>query len=381
MKNLIRLSLIIVLTGIVTDPFGWLHNSFAGGEGIVLTQTQTRNNQKGKYLGPQVCAACHTEIVKGYLPSGMSKALEGISNCQILASHPDLKYKDAQYSYQIRRQGNQSIYEVTDGRETFSTPILYCFGQGKSGQTYVFKHSGSFYESRLSFYSEIDGLDLTIGYAEDPPPALIDAAGRKLSQDETLSCFGCHSTGSVHGRELDLENLIPGVTCESCHGPGEKHVASFSEGGNGNLAAGKMERLGEMDGDDISQNLCGKCHRSVEDVFALTNTNPLNNVRFQPYRMFKSRCYSTDRRIGCTACHNPHEPTAEGSKIYDSKCLACHLPDNKTAKSDERNSPPCPVASQDCVSCHMPKIDAPQAHFKFTDHRIRIVRNGDTFPH
>jgi formate-dependent nitrite reductase cytochrome c552 subunit len=32
------------------------------------------------------------------------------------------------------------------------------------------------------------------------------------------------------------------------------------------------------------------------------------------------------------------------------------------------------------VSCHMPKINLPGGHAKFTDHEIRIVRPGDPYP-
>jgi hypothetical protein len=28
----------------------------------------------------------------------------------------------------------------------------------------------------------------------------------------------------------------------------------------------------------------------------------------------------------------------------------------------------------------MPKVDLPGAHFKFTDHRIRIARDGEPYP-
>jgi len=39
-------------------------------------------------------------------------------------------------------------------------------------------------------------------------------------------------------------------------------------------------------------------------------------------------------------------------------------------------SPPksCPVEGESCVTCHMPKVELRGAHFKFTDHRIRITR-------
>jgi formate-dependent nitrite reductase cytochrome c552 subunit len=39
------------------------------------------------------------------------------------------------------------------------------------------------------------------------------------------------------------------------------------------------------------------------------------------------------------------------------------------------------VASERCVSCHMPKVELPGAHFKFTDHRIRIARQGEVYPY
>jgi hypothetical protein len=40
----------------------------------------------------------------------------------------------------------------------------------------------------------------------------------------------------------------------------------------------------------------------------------------------------------------------------------------------------CKVATKDCVSCHMPKLGPPAAHFKFTDHYIRIVKPKETYP-
>ena len=39
-----------------------------------------------------------------------------------------------------------------------------------------------------------------------------------------------------------------------------------------------------------------------------------------------------------------------------------------------------PIVAKNCVSCHLPKIEVPGTHFKFTDHRIRIVRDGEPFP-
>ena len=48
---------------------------------------------------------------------------------------------------------------------------------------------------------------------------------------------------------------------------------------------------------------------------------------------------------------------------YDAKCEACHGGGKINAKA-------CPVSKNNCVSCHMPKIELPGAHHKFTEHRI-----------
>jgi len=111
----------------------------------------------------------------------------------------------------------------------------------------------------------------------------------------------------------------------------------------------------------------------------LLKSMEINNVRFQPYRIFNSKCYSDEREISCIACHDPHEPLKEDAAYYDKKCLACHSLKTKTAvKTGDGTS--CPVADKDCTSCHMPKIEIKAAHFKFTDHYIRIVKPGEKFP-
>ena len=134
---------------------------------------------------------------------------------------------------------------------------------------------------------------------------------------------------------------------------------------------------GLLSGDELTQQFCASCHRGAEE-FSLLKSMESNNVRFQPYRIFNSKCYSDDRNISCTACHNPHEPLREDPAYYDKSCLECHTLKSKPAKTGDGTS--CPVAEKDCTSCHMPKIEIPAAHFKFTDHYIRIVRPGEKYP-
>jgi hypothetical protein len=135
---------------------------------------------------------------------------------------------------------------------------------------------------------------------------------------------------------------------------------------------------GHFDTEGMTQ-FCGSCHRSWIQV-QMMGIRGVENVRFQPYRIFNSKCYDhQDKRISCTACHNPHEELVTDASYYDSRCIACHqLVKRPTAPG--RKALICPKARQNCASCHMPKTELPGAHYKFTDHQIRIVRPGDPYP-
>ena len=104
------------------------------------------------------------------------------------------------------------------------------------------------------------------------------------------------------------------------------------------------------------------------------------NVRFQPYRLANSQCFlGDDKRIRCTACHDPHQDLVRDGAAYDHACLACHGPKPANAAGLAMFKG-CPVASKNCVTCHMPKVTIPGAPTVFTDHQIRVVRAGDPYP-
>src|SRR5262249_15243271 len=87
------------------------------------------------FTGSQACAECHKNKAEVQEKSSMGLALELVAEAPTLSSHKRLPFRDGKFSYEIVRNGDQSIYTVTDGKEAISEPILYSFGQGKAGQT------------------------------------------------------------------------------------------------------------------------------------------------------------------------------------------------------------------------------------------------------
>jgi len=330
-----------------------------------------------RYVGSKACIECH-KAQAAQLSAPMGQALEVAPDCRVITERGRLTFKNGPYTYELARQGKSVVYTVSDGSSSISKPILYCFGQGHVGQTYLFRHNDVLYETRVSYFEKLRKLDFTIGHKAAVPTSLEDALGRAIGGEEPQQCFGCHTTGAVHGLELKLDQLNAGVGCEACHGPGEKHLVAAK--------AKRLDRLeifnpGDLGAHELSQSFCGTCHTGFEQAMLQPGQGDINNIRFQPYRMFNSRGHNTnDSRVGCVACHNPHEKLERDVAYYDPKCLACHLTKSTDPKTARRNADACPVSTRQCVTCHMPKVELPGMHASFTDHWIRISRPGDPVP-
>lgn len=321
------------------------------------------------------CASCHRERsqTQPFTPMGRATALAG-SN-PVLEQHPKLTVRKGPYTYTVETQGMKSTYSVTNGKDTINIPIQWNFGAG--AQTWMLEHNGKRYESAVSFYPSISGLDFTTGDEDLKPQNLEDAIGREIFLPETKVCFGCHATNAVTKGKLTLDTFETGVRCEHCHAGSALHV---SDSVNGDFETAPPD-LRKLPSEDIS-NFCGQCHRTWETVVRNHWRGQLT-VRFQPYRLANSKCFDgADPRISCIACHDPHVDVVRNDASYDGKCLACHAehPGNSASGLAGDHTKICPKAKSDCVSCHMPKVKLPNGLMTFTDHQIRIVKAGESFP-
>ena len=335
-----------------------------------------------EYAGPAACAICHTAKSAWQKNTPMARASTEAANSDILRSHEHLTFQAGPYRYEIASRSGSSDYSVHEGANSISVQLGWAFGYGEVGQTYVYQQNGSFYESRLSYYRQLQALDITTGHSRAAPARLAEAAGRLLDPEETQHCFGCHSTASTTSNRLDLSRLIPGVSCEACHGPGAQHAAAMHAE---DFERGKKLIFNPRGLSPVqSVEFCGACHRTKWDV-AMAGITGAVTLRFQPYRLETSKCWGEygDARLLCFSCHDPHNPLVHDLGSYDDRCLKCHA---ATADAHGQSAqlahpaPACPVSDKNCVTCHMPKYELPEMHAKFTDHRIRIVRKGEPFP-
>jgi hypothetical protein len=301
----------------------------------------------------------------------MRHAIESPGADPVLDTHPKLTTTQGAYTYHVETKDGQSTYSVTDGKDTLTLPIHWMFGQ--HSQTWVLEKDGNLYEGLVSYFPREQGLATTPGDGKLTPKTVTEAMGRKLTTWEVIQCFNCHATNATAGAKLTLDKLTPGLGCERCHIGSEQHMADAA---NDNFKTLPVS-LKKMAAQDTAE-FCGQCHRTWSTVMRNKWKGPVD-VRFQPYRLENSRCFiGNDKRIGCLACHDPHQQVDHTVADYDSKCLACHAAANLASVSPAAKT--CPVAKANCSSCHMPKVELPGGHALFTDHQIRIVRPGDPYP-
>jgi len=123
----------------------------------------------------------------------------------------------------------------------------------------------------------------------------------------TKECATCHEKlvrdfrTADHGKLQAKGANAKDIGCESCHGPGSKHVAAG--GGAGSIVNPKK-----------SPDACFQCHLDKKAQFSLPYTHPV-----------------LSGKVSCSDCHNPHTGNVVkgGGTQLSSKnetCYNCHKP-------------------------------------------------------
>lgn len=326
------------------------------------------------YVGAAACAECHSALVNGQQQHAMAHSASRLTDGTNATPPVDIAIGPAHYS--IHAEDKTPIYSVQYNGQSFSAPLEWVFGSGSHGQTFLFHRDGEWWETHITLFHGV-GPGVTPGESEAAPASLREALGRSIPEQELPQCFGCHATAAVTGGKLNPASAMPGISCEGCHGPGAAHVALAHAGVS--ESPGLIFNPAHLDPPN-SLDFCGSCHRTWWDVFEMDNPG-IKVIRFPSYRLEQSRCWGKgDARLTCVACHNPHRPLVTNLSEYDEKCLQCHVKSAAMKTSAGHPGRGCPVKSSNCASCHMPKYEVPQTHARFTDHRIRVVRDPGKVP-
>ncbi len=284
------------------------------------------------------CASCHPTETERHGGTRHARALQRPDSTAFVRALPDGPIGEARNGFLLsyRPQGSAIEVSAARGKDQASARIEWIFGAAAQGQTPVAFAGGKWLEHRISYYPQRGRFDLTLGH--QPGASTSAEAALGVVQPETVirNCFSCHAT--LAEGELRVEQA--GVGCSRCHSGAADHAAKATKVGN----PGKLSAKQQVE-------LCAECHRLTP--VSGNDRDPLN-IRFQPLRLVKSKCFQTGK-LSCTSCHAAHQDASRETANYVQVCRACH---------EKPHNPGT------CIECHMPR-SSPAPYLIFTDHWIR----------
>ena len=187
-------------------------------------------------------------------------------------------------------------------------------------------------------------------------PAPAQAPGEYVGDD--AKCLECHDDhplkGTAHGREFKDRSPVKNQGCETCHGPGKKHVDTEGE-------AGTIVALKSLPPDQAAAT-CTTCHDRAKHVLwdgsqhdqrnlGCLNCHSVHSAKSEP--LLKAK----DQPTLCASCHRPivhkqlrfnHMPVREGKLT----CSSCH---NVHGTSNVKLLKAGTTIDESCTSCHAEK--------------------------
>ena len=383
---------------------------------------QTRWRTAATYVGQQRCAQCHAEEVKTWRSSHHAQAMQVADGPTVLGNFNDRQFAEVGVlSDFFKKDGKFFVRTDGPGDRVGDYQLSYTSGIYPLQQYLV-----SFDQGRLqSFTVAWDSRDQAQGGQRwfDLYPEKNIKPGKPLhwtGRDQTWNsmCAGCHSTNVRENYDLASDTYATtwsemNVSCESCHGPGSKHVAwaESHKGGSqenngsaglvvdlkparGSWSSYEQWRLKTLrwEGEPRSQNeinTCAPCHSRRKAI----------SSEYQPGRPFldayvpsllEEGAYYADGQIieqdyewgsfvqsrmykegvACSDCHDPHSGKLPNGSL-NSLCGKCHPLAN--FGSEEHHHHKTGSAGALCVNCHMPARTSMVVGVS-RDHSFRIPR-------
>jgi predicted CXXCH cytochrome family protein len=219
-------------------------------------------------------------------------------------------------------------------------------------------------------------------------------------------CDGCHSVNyDIKTKTVAEWN----VGCERCHGPGEAHAKKPVR--DNILDPARFDYVDASDtciqchsqGQPLKNPIEGKYYdwpvgfnvgKHLKDYWKLEEheLGDLTFTHFPDGTAHKNRMQGNDfaqslmytRGVTCFSCHDPHgsENVAMVRKPGNALCLDCHGPNSQAgphaASIEAHTHHKAGSPGNECIACHMPKIEETISDQKVRSHTFHFVTPSET---
>jgi len=354
---------------------------------VESSESKNRFTSKG-YVGSEACTSCHGDVATSYAKHSMGQSASPVFASHAMPSAEKATFEADGYRYAVKNDGEHWIHHQGRifGEEevgSIDLPVSHVIGSGKNGQSYLVDRDGYLFMSPMTWYPAKGMWDLSPGY---------ETNNSQFNRPVIEQCLYCHSDGAhaVQSTSNKFESPVfhaHVIGCERCHGPGETHIAAQEDATKTDSIVNPAKLTPEL-----REAVCQQCHLSgAMRVLKPNKTlhdfqpgNPLSSAytiftlhedgkEFVGHveQMYQSKCFTKSAgTLGCVSCHDPHSLPSPAEKVqfYRDKCFACHESESCQMESTERLA----ISAEDnCVVCHMPKLETEIRHAAVTDHSIQ----------
>jgi hypothetical protein len=359
------------------------------------------------YVGDASCLKCHSAVGQNYqhtphhltsqLPTSSSVlgSFQNGANSLIIVGSAQSAEPGLQFHMESKQDGLFETARSGWGSDVYQRTerIDLVTGSGVRGQSYLYWQGDRLFELPVSYWSD--------GRRWINSPGYIDGTA-DFSRPVNPACMECHATYiralSVDPatNRYDRKSLIPGISCESCHGSGANHVRQ--ELRHETKAPEPLILNPASFSRDLQVDLCAECHNGIQrqalaPAFSYIPGRPLNEYfkqlpspdvehpdvhGNQVGLLQRSKCYRSSEQMSCSTCHDVHT-TGQSLESYSAKCLSCH-----NWQSCDMSKKIGHEIKDKCIDCHMPieetnvivsQTAGQVVHAKMRNHWIKVYTN------
>ena len=363
------------------------------------------------------CLGCHEAEARQWQGSHHAKAMAAATASTVRGNFENATFKHQGLTSRFFRQGDKFMVHTDgpDGRPA-DFEIAYTFGVAPLQQYLIGLPGGRLQPLQIAWDLERQRWFHLLPGEKAPAGDVLHWTGRY--QTANTMCISCHTTGfekryDAASDSFDSTWKEPNVSCQSCHGPGERHVAWARLKADGKpVPPSSMNQPGERFGlvvDFKAGNgsgkgeveVCAACHSRRSELTAAPLPGQPRLDHYLP-SLLQAGLYHADgqqldevfvdgsfrqskmyaKGVGCSDCHNAHtgKLKAEGNAV----CQTCHAPQARPANAafagaaGDFDSPAHHFheqgsAAAQCAACHMPSKNYMQVQAR-PDHSLRVPR-------